>query len=301
MIYGQTDSASEAHIVQLEIRQALEILWSGVMRNIQREKSILVQQMRSKVNSEAVQAINILRENRDNEYRKNASLLSGSDLDKVSRSLDAQEWTNFRNENLSGANLQGADLSGINMRFENSNLTGANLQDTKMVDTVFDNALLYSANLRNANMKQIHLLGAGLQHADFRNASLEGGHLHGADFSFAKFQGADLYGAKMTEANLLEANLQGAEIIWANFKSANLENANFAGVIWFKDEYGRKEYNVTLPDGSLMKSENELERFTNPNNESFWRPKYPVAWGDNQQVPGRSDLSDLDLRKNDNY
>jgi uncharacterized protein YjbI with pentapeptide repeats len=266
----------------------------GLLSEQDKQKLSLTQQMGSKNNSVAVQAVNTLKKLRHEEYQRAIS------KDVFSR-IGATGWTNLEREDFSGANLQGADMSGVGFVLKKSNLTGANLRETNLNDTILDEALLNNADFRNANMKEVHLLGACLQHADFRNASLEGGHVHGADFSFSNFQDADLYGAKMTQANLQGANLQGAEIIYTNFRNANLEKANFDGVIWYKDENGRRKYNVTLPDESTMKNEVDLERFTNPNHRDFWRPKEPVAWGDNLNVPRRDDLSGLDLRFNDEY
>lgn len=263
-----------------------------IFDNDQREKKMLIQQMKSKDNSVAINAVNTLRKKRD-EARTHAS--------NVFSSVSAGSWTNLTGEDFSEANLKGADISDVSFILKNANLTHAILVEANLQDTILDKAILDSADLSEANMQEVHLLGAQLRKAVLKKACMYMAHLHAADFSFAKLMETDLHSAKMKEANFQGADLTHAIITHANFKNANLENANFKNVTWYQKECGRIKYNVKLPDESIMKDISDLNRFTDPYHPEFWRPNCPVAWGGKNGILKREDISTLDLRQNDDY
>lgn len=137
---------------------------------IEQEKEHLIRRMGSKINSEAIRAVEELR---------------------------AHGW--LEDGSLQGAYLGGANLKGANL--ESANLQGAklhlaNLQNANLVRANLQRADLWSANLRNAIMEVTVLENTGLKHADMQRAILSAAYLQGANMSNAnlhevKFDDAD--------------------------------------------------------------------------------------------------------------
>ena len=217
-------------------------------------------------------------------------------LDAVAQLRELDSTYFLVGKDFHGANLQRANLSGINIRLERTVLANANLQNANLEDTVMDYADLRNADLRKAQMKEVHLFRANLRHAKLQGANLLVAHLHGADFSYADLRDTDLHNARMHEVNFLGADFRGAYLYYAKFTNANLENANFDGADWGEKYKGR--YFLTLPDGTELTSEKDLERFTNPEHPEFWRPNSPVVWGDGVVVQRKRAPVDLDLHNN---
>lgn len=141
----------------------------------EREKARLTRQMGSRINSEAIRAVEELTANR---WVHDGSL----------RSLHLDE------ADLHGANLQYADLYDVQLLSTNlreANLSGANLEQARCFHSDLSGAMLQDANLREAKLLYSCLRGAQLSGADLRGADLTESDLrlavlHGTNFTRSK-------------------------------------------------------------------------------------------------------------------
>lgn len=163
-----------------------------------KEKADLIIQMRSKDNTTAINAVELL--------RVRGWLTDGSLQGEKLR------FVNLQREDLSEANLQGVDLWAANL--QGARLMGANLQD---------------ADLGGANLKGANLLLANLQDADLSAANLQGASMLGANLQGARLQDANLHGT-----DLMQANLQGADLRDKIFdEQTQLPDATFGNPIYW--------------------------------------------------------------------
>lgn len=183
-----------------------------------RYRQKLVHQARSKSNSNAIDAIDLIR------YEK---------------------WL-LKDESpqiLSGTNLSGADLTGANLRKANLKATQFN-----------DNARLDKADLRDALLRNASFVGAQLNETDFRGADLAGVIFSDATLSCCIFRAdrdksdethATLYDEKEAmqvmfnnakligcirydkDGNKIDRDFSDLKLNGANFDNASLENIHF--------------------------------------------------------------------------
>jgi uncharacterized protein YjbI with pentapeptide repeats len=86
--------------------------------------------------------------------------------------------------------------------------------------------------------------------------------------------------AHLQDAYFVNANLEGANFGKANLNGADFEGANLQRAVFSHPLVGAAELNetTTLPDGSNYNPEQgleQLERFTNPEHQDFWRSDDP--------------------------
>ncbi|GEM_PF-4844013 len=125
-------------------------------------------------------------------------------------------------------------------------LEGIKLNLKNLEDSSFD-----SANLNNAHISSSNLKGARFYRAKLRNVFLVGSNMEHGNWEGADLQGADLSQTKLLGTNLSRCNLLGAYLHLAEF-----------------DVYTSWRH-TTLPDGTLWKSPDKLERFTDPKHPEF--------------------------------
>lgn len=150
----------------------------------QEEKRRILEQMGSRVNDMALEAVRLA--------HKHGWLTDGSlnDLNLSSARLDDVD---FRSARLQNAILRNAYLNRADLRC-------AHLEGAK----------LWYANLNDAYMQRAHLNGADFQHADLRNADLSG-----AEIEDAVFQGS-LYNASTVWPFGFDPVVQGARLVESN-------------------------------------------------------------------------------------
>ena len=102
-----------------------------------RPKRKLIQQMKSKDNVVAKNAVNTLRKNRDANMKRPAK-----NGEISNSSIRAEKWTRLAEEDFSGANLQGADISGLGFYLKKANLSNADLRDAILNDTFLEEVTL---------------------------------------------------------------------------------------------------------------------------------------------------------------
>lgn len=158
---------------------------------IAERKAALIRQMGSRINEEAIRAVEELR---------------------------AQGWLedgSLRGANLYGSNLQGADLHRANL--QRVDLGRANLK----------NVGLSEANLQNASCSGAILTGANLWSANLQGIDLRDAELQKANLWYASLQGAYLFRTTLWHAKLIEANLQGVDLRGAKLYGADLSGTRF--------------------------------------------------------------------------
>lgn len=119
-------------------------------------KERLIRQLGSRVNSEALRAMEEL------------------------RALGHIEDGSLREARLEGANLENSEMFNADLR--SANLMHANLHSSSFFNSSMRDVRLYGADLENADLRQ----------ADLAGAALEGANLHGTDFTDANLEGARL-------------------------------------------------------------------------------------------------------------
>lgn len=200
------------------------------------------------------------------------------------------------NANLLEANLQNANLSLANL--QGVNLTSAALQGADLRFANLSEAILHGANLTEANLGRTVLRGARLSSVNMKKANLEEANLQGAMLEFARIdaanlravdlQQADLRNARLEKTVLLNANLEGANLSAANFAFANLSGANLKNAVLNHTdlrgailhgaeldlaalERAELDENTILPDGSHWSVGCDLESFSDPANDHYWK------------------------------
>jgi uncharacterized protein YjbI with pentapeptide repeats len=143
---------------------------------------------------------------------------------------------------------------------------GADLRGTKISDTILYSANLTEANLSGSELIRIKFGDAILTGTDLTGANLSGTELFRANFTGANLTDTHLTGANFTGANLTDANLSGANLGPDRYipYGANLRNANLKGVKGWTNEQLAQAISLigaTLPDGTLIKTEEESEEF----------------------------------------
>ncbi len=247
------------------------------------QKRSLILQMGSPDNVLAVEAVRQLCQNgwlTDGSLRgvnlKEANL-QGADLESANLQGAILCRANLQGAKLSKANLRHADLYEANLQkanLEEADLQGARLEEANLSEADFRGADLENANLRVANLQNAILREVDLHDADLYEANLEGANLreadlHDADLYEANLQNANLRQANLHDADLYEANLEGTNLSESDLRGAILVNANLSGVL--SSRVTRFDANTVMPDESRWSRQNELERFTNPSREDFWR------------------------------
>jgi uncharacterized protein YjbI with pentapeptide repeats len=114
----------------------------------------------------------------------------------------------------------------------------------------------YAPNLTEANLSSSELIRIKLG-----DAILTGTNLTGANLTNTHLTGADFTGTNLTEANLSGANLGRDRFIPYG---ANLRNANLKGAKGWTNEQLAQAISLigaTLPDGTVIKTEEESEEF----------------------------------------
>lgn len=194
--------------------------------------------------------------------REMASADNGIALRAV-RELSDQGW-------IKDGSLQGAYLASANLR--RAPLTGANLSEASCISTNFEEADMWNTNLNrataaSANFRKAHLNCADL--VDFYGGMqclFQETQLVEVDLSRANLARADFTNADLNNSNLRDCDLNNANLSGANLTNANLQGAKLEGAILTES--------TRLPDGELVSNANNknLERFTDPNRDDFWRP-----------------------------
>lgn len=159
-----------------------------------RLRADLVNQLRSSLNSEAVNAALTLRER----GWLTDGLLKGAFL--------------------SGANLQRGDLSGGDLT--GAKLVGATLKAAALRDAELGTAQFDDADLTGAALDRARLNGASLRRARLGGASLRLADLSGADLRLTACTGTDFHGARLNGADCTDADWQHATLADAQFDSA---------------------------------------------------------------------------------
>lgn len=168
-------------------------------------KQDLIYRMRSRVNDEAVRAVE--------ELALYGWLFDGT----LSRVF------------LEGANLEKAPLWRANL--ERAAAWGVNLKQADLESAILVKARLRETVLEEANLSRAYLQGADLDSANLKKASLDyanlaGGVLDGADLRGACLMQTCLSGASIKDANLTQTVLWGANLEGADFEGATLPNGD---------------------------------------------------------------------------
>lgn len=202
-------------------------------------KKSLLRQARSRSNSNALDAIDIIREEK---------WLDGSDAEGTKLLIDA----NLSSANLSSANLRGAYLEKtkfnekaklIKADLEDSILIDAEFIDAELKETNFAGARFYGANFSYARLycctfQTDHSIGRKQatfndKSISFSNAKLTGGKVTGDDGvereeeKHIDFRDLDLRNANFMNANLKKVCFDGAYLRGCNFSGATLEEVTF--------------------------------------------------------------------------
>jgi len=207
--------------------------------------------------------------------------MRGGNFSEANLFMSKLAGANFQGANFTRTGLTEASLAGANLReaiFEGAECTPtdfsqANLQEAKMAgvnltSSHFIDAILANADLRHAQMSRIVA----------RNAVLKGAQCHGVQVVFADFNHADCSGATFTRADMRHANLQMANFMGANLTGANLQGARLWGTNFQNanlDDVVMREChfdgNTVLPDGAQWSPSVDMQRYTNPKFEGYWR------------------------------
>ncbi len=173
------------------------------------EKKRLVEQMGSRNNTEALQAVRKLR---DRKWLRDGTL-EGADLFET---------------DLRGANLMGAKIMGANLM--DADLRGADLRRARLMGTDLRGTDLREADLRRAKLMGADLRLANLMEANLRRADLRFSNLNEANLNEANLKLVKLRFAKMRLVNLMDANLSGAVLGNVDLTSAICLSTIFADV-----------------------------------------------------------------------
>lgn len=200
---------------------------------IQVRKEQLLRQLASKVNSDAIRAVEELRF---------AGWLSDGTLEGA---------------NLNGADLQGADFN--HARLNRASFRNANLHEAILNYADMRESFLIHANLRSVECRVTDLSGASIDLADLRYASFEYANLQDAVLRVADASGAYFSDANMHRAVLWGTKLQGACLIRANLREVNIPYNPYC------DE------KTMLPDGTYWQNNDDLKKFTDPTHPKFFK------------------------------
>lgn len=199
-------------------------------------KEDLIAQMKSRVNAEAVRAVE--------KMRLHPWIQDGS----------------LRGEDLSGAVLSKANLQG-------ADLSDANLNGTKLKGAILMDANLQNTRLRYANLRKADLRFAALVNADLFRADLSLVSASGANFRDAQLLGVTLDRTTLSDARLSKTNFRGAKFIG----NVSLEGSDLTEAIFSPNFHPKGT--LLLPDGTTWTEETDMGRFTDPDHPNYWREK----------------------------
>lgn len=168
---------------------------------------------------------------------------------------------------LNAQDLSDCDFSGKNLRgayLKESNLTNVNLEDSRLQAASFVLAIMENTRARGADLRQAEFFGTHLVNAVFTGADISRAGLKQSNIEGAHFENCDLRGTKFNNSNLRNAVFVNANLEGVLFEDADLHGADFSDAHFNE--------HTLLPDGSLWLSDTDLERFTNSDHPSFWRP-----------------------------
>lgn len=248
-------------------------------REEERFKKYLIYKMGSRVNDEAVRAVEELRRHgwlEDGSLRKAA--LENANLNTAPLEKSKLEWANLNNAKLQQVNFHNAEL------YETW-LIGAELQDAQMHGANLQKAHLGGAKLQKAFLSYADLKGAILEGADLTKAVIEGANMQGANLRSAQLIQCAGHRVNFKQANLSFATIEGTSLNYANLCNTNLHRTGFQGV-WLDDadlenavliETALFDENTTLPDGTKWTPDTDIRRFTDPTHPDFWRSDNPSS------------------------
>lgn len=208
-------------------------------REEQRYKRDLIWKMGSRVNSDAVRAVEELRRH-------------GWLTDEITVGHD------FSKRNLT------------EIDFQETNLNGVNFMQTKLDQSIFT-----KADLRNAKLSLASMLGCNLFNTQLNQAEIVKTNLKTADLRFSDLQGANLNMSVCFKAKLSYANLAGTSIYQVDFRGAHLGHTNLQAAKEIHSAIFDEQ--TTLPDGTMWTPETGLTRFTDPDHPQFWRSDNPAS------------------------
>jgi uncharacterized protein YjbI with pentapeptide repeats len=278
----------------------------NALRMLDERKQALFQQLKSRSNDLAIDALEQIQQHED--WWSRAIESHRKYVPGVGKVIDLHgiQWAggvNLSQVQIPHAILEQANLTGAileNVDFSYARLFEANLSGTELNFANLTHAALGLANLRNSNLLHSKIKNANLTLADLTNANLHFADLSGSIMQGAKFidailsnvnlNGSDLNNADLSHSNLHESNFRNAGMGYANLSNTDLQSANLENAILYKAKLlganlcnsNLRGANLTeaifdektiLPDANLVEITNERGYMY----DKYWTPNVDMT------------------------
>jgi hypothetical protein len=196
------------------------------------------------------------------------------------KALFLEIWSNVASE-AAGIAITVLIIDGLNQRREAQNekerlMRQLSSKDEGLAFQALEElralGMLKDGSMKGATLVRANLKGARLGGANWSNTDLLEANLQATDLYLTVLRGARLQGAALQDAEMLYVDLANADLRGANLRGADLREANLQGANLGETKF---DENTMLPDRNRWSADIDMERFTNPQHEKFWRSDNP--------------------------